>query len=344
MLPKDDKDDPDDSEMSALLKVASKVFMAAAVKRGGLIKKRVIKQKQKLQQNGNVKNNPKIQDFVGEIIWVDTNKKIEGVGDIINQNGYSLTKFNSTQDCIDYVTSHEDYTKIKGIITSSMSHEKLANEKRLDGFEMIHKLFGSVWTSGKEDYPVTACYGWPMLKEECDKYDIDIFVSNQGEPLKRVQNEIIEMIQSKFEDNENDQEEGKKIEVEEGFPDINHKNKEEQKVIEDMDDYELFLNDYGWIGRCNFLTKKQILQQFGINGVKIIFDYRYVERSFHQCVARLTKESKDNTILIVTHREGIRKLDQRLKRTKIPYCAMAKFAAIDPKNTGNLNFVYFTDD
>eukprot|EP00486_Rosalina_sp_Unknown_P001649 CAMPEP_0201566578 /NCGR_PEP_ID=MMETSP0190_2-20130828/6437_1 /ASSEMBLY_ACC=CAM_ASM_000263 /TAXON_ID=37353 /ORGANISM="Rosalina sp." /LENGTH=450 /DNA_ID=CAMNT_0047985463 /DNA_START=32 /DNA_END=1384 /DNA_ORIENTATION=+ len=297
---------------------------AAAVKRGGLIKKRVIKHG-KIQ-----KKEMKIQESLGEIIWVDTHKKIAAVGVIIQQNGYKLTKFNATKDCIEYIASHEDYTKIKGIITSSMSHEKLENG--LDGFEMIDKIFTGVWSTEKAKYPVTACYGWPLLKEESDKYDIDVFVDNQGEPLKRVQNEIIEVIQSKFEDNES--ENGKD----------ENKDNVEQKMKDDMDDYELFLNDYGWIGSCNFLTKKQIIEQFGKNGVKISFDYRFIERSFSKCVSRLIKETKDNTILVVTHREGIRKLEQRLKRTKIPYCAMAKFAAIDPKNTGNLNFVYFTDD
>merc|ERR1712154_88897 len=88
-----------------------------------------------------------------------------------------------------------------------------------------------------------------------------------------------------------------------------------------------FLNDYGWIGTCNFLTKKEILKQFGKNGVAISFDYRFIE-TFKHCVERLVVESKRNTILCVSHREGIRKLDKRLNGTRIPYCAMAKYGCI----------------
>eukprot|EP01084_Bolivina_argentea_P178882 309168_1 len=98
----------------------------------------------------------------------------------------------------------------------------------------------------------------------------------------------------------------------------------ETKNDEIEDDCELFLNDYGWIGKCNFLSKKEILQQFGKNGVEIGFDFRYLDK-FKECVDRLIIESKSNTILCVTHREGIRALDERLKkaRAKIPYCALA---------------------
>eukprot|EP01084_Bolivina_argentea_P107789 192690_1 len=53
---------------------------------------------------------------------------------------------------------------------------------------------------------------------------------------------------------------------------LNTLNEEKQNDdVDDVDDkekdYELFLNDYGWIGRCNFLSKKEILNKFGQNGV-----------------------------------------------------------------------------
>ena len=307
---------------------------AAAVKRGGLIRKKVRKKNQQKNQKRKKKD-----EYIGEIVWVDSSPAVAYTGDIIKQNGYKLTTFNETQDCIDYVVGllqNFNHKRIKGIITSSMRSGGRKEKGLLDGFEMIQRLFSTVWSRDKEnELPVTALVTSSVMKETADENDIDIFVDNKGDPFKRVQNEIIEQIQNKFEDDGNDEEE--KLE------NNNDGDKEEKKKD---DDYELFLNDYGWIGRCNFLTKKEIIKQFGSDGVDIKFDYRYIEK-FKQCVTRLVKESKDNTVLCVTHREGVRKLDPRLRRTRIPYCAMAKYAVIDSKNSQNnqksTEFAYFTD-
>merc|ERR1712087_118574 len=106
--------------------------------------------------------------------------------------------------------------------------------------------------------------------------------------------------------------------------------------------YELFLQSYAWIGQCDFLTKQQVLEEFGGDGVKIYFDYRNIER-FRVSLERVIMESESSVVLCVTHREGIRKIDGRLRRTNIPYCALAKYGAISSggKSQDLFQFLYF---
>lgn len=109
-------------------------------------------------------------------------------------------------------------------------------------------------------------------------------------------------------------------------------------------DYELFLKHYGWVGECNFLTKKEIKKKFGKNGVEILFDYKYVDK-FKQCVTRLVKEeSESNITLCVTHREGIRYLDEKLMYSRIPYCGLAKYEVVEISNDHPFGFAYFERD
>merc|ERR1719471_1066317 len=95
-------------------------------------------------------------------------------------------------------------------------------------------------------------------------------------------------------------------------------------TFEDFVEYELFLQSYAWIGRCEFLTKRQILKQYGREGVRISFDYRHIER-FRVSLERLVLSEESKIVLCVTHREGIREIDGRLHNTHVPYCAMAKY-------------------
>merc|ERR1719242_125093 len=38
-------------------------------------------------------------------------------------------------------------------------------------------------------------------------------------------------------------------------------------------EYELFLESYAWIGQCEFMTKAEVLEEFGKDGVQIYFNY-----------------------------------------------------------------------
>jgi len=92
-------------------------------------------------------------------------------------------------------------------------------------------------------------------------------------------------------------------------------------------DYELVLKNWGGYENAPFLTKKEIIKQFGGNGkVNIKFDYtpNNIE-GFNTCVNRIMKESSDNTVIIVTHREGMGNIDKRYPRFGCPYVAMMRF-------------------
>ena len=109
--------------------------------------------------------------------------------------------------------------------------------------------------------------------------------------------------------------------------------------------FELFLENYKTIGVCRFLTKAEMRRKFGQDGVDIRFDYSHVGR-FRGCVDKLVQTSKRReVVLCVTHREGIRKLDGRLKGTRVPYCAVAKYACLPPSGRSRdaFEFVYFQD-
>merc|ERR1711971_168864 len=84
---------------------------------------------------------------------------------------------------------------------------------------------------------------------------------------------------------------------------IDEAESEEKKAHEsndanDDDAFELFLECYGWMGECPFLTKDEILQEFGRNGVVLRFDYSRIDK-FRTCVERLVTKSECNTILCV---------------------------------------------
>lgn len=107
----------------------------------------------------------------------------------------------------------------------------------------------------------------------------------------------------------------------------------------------MFLESYGWIGRCEFLTKPEILEEFGKDGVQIFFDYQHIER-FRVSLERIVCEADSNIVLCVTHREGIREIDGRLRRTHIPYCALAKYGVIpqtSKKALDKFHFLFYTD-
>jgi len=175
-------------------------------------------------------------------------------------------------------------------------------------------------------------------------------VKRGGLIKQRVQQPKLHQVQEEDEEEEADLDDENEFEDEEQEQKEavqHHGNQAVQNEEDDAeDDCELFLKDYGWIGRCHFLTKQEILQRFARNGVQIAFDYRAIE-GFTQCVHRLSVESKRNTIVCVTHREGIRKLDSRLKRCHIPYCAVAKYACIarkSAKKKESYEFVYFEEE
>merc|ERR1719356_813941 len=114
-------------------------------------------------------------------------------------------------------------------------------------------------------------------------------------------------------------------------------------TFEDTAEYELFLQSYAWIGQCEFLTKQQILEQYGRDGVRISFDYRYIEH-FRVSLERVVLLAESNIVLCVTHREGIRKIDGRLRRTNIPYCAHAKYGVVPQtslKAMDKFHFLYY---
>ena len=124
--------------------------------------------------------------------------------------------------------------------------------------------------------------------------------------------------------------------------DVDDEKKAKEKEAEAVDDYELFLRSYGWMGECPFLSKAQIEQQFGRKGVVIRFDYSRIDR-FRVCVERLVTASEHNTIVCVTHREGIRQMDEGLKGSYIPYCAMAKYGCVPAsvKSKDVFDFMWF---
>ena len=110
-------------------------------------------------------------------------------------------------------------------------------------------------------------------------------------------------------------------------------------------EYELFLKSYGMFGKCEFLTKLEILEQFGKDGVQIFFDYQHIER-FRVSLERLVSEADSKVVLCVTHREGIRNIDGRLMSTHIPYCALAKYGVVPQTSSIGLDtfdFLYYTD-
>merc|ERR1712228_568636 len=82
--------------------------------------------------------------------------------------------------------------------------------------------------------------------------------------------------------------------------------------------------------------------EFGRDGVRISFDYRYIEL-FRESLERVVLLAESNIVLCVTHREGIRKIDGRLRRTNIPYCALAKYGALPAggKSPDNFQFLYY---
>eukprot|EP01083_Nonionella_stella_P140606 431477_1 len=96
-------------------------------------------------------------------------------------------------------------------------------------------------------------------------------------------------------------------------------------------------NDCSWIQKqnelfmqqsdrvCEFLTKKEILTRFALEGVSISFDYRFIE-AFDQTIQRLINESESDIVLCVTHREGMKNLDNHLQYSDIRYCALVKYS------------------
>ncbi|ETO33160.1 hypothetical protein RFI_03946 [Reticulomyxa filosa] len=84
-----------------------------------------------------------------------------------------------------------------------------------------------------------------------------------------------------------------------------------------------------------FLKKKEILERFNVspfNGKtckirwQFTYDHTSVRENFSQCVDNIMKENYKYKIAIcVTHREGIRCLDDRLFRARVPYCALVKY-------------------
>ena len=121
-----------------------------------------------------------------------------------------------------------------------------------------------------------------------------------------------------------------------------NENEEKKNNDEDDADWELFLKHYGWVGECDFMTKKEILKKFGKNGVEIRFDYEHVDK-FKPCIKRLVESTNTNIVLCVIHREGIRALDHRLLYSRIPYCGTAKYAIVDECDMYPFGFAYFDD-
>eukprot|EP01084_Bolivina_argentea_P083853 151800_1 len=112
--------------------------------------------------------------------------------------------------------------------------------------------------------------------------------------------------------------------------------------------WELYLKKCGFISQtylsnCNFLTKQEIVETFGKNGVKILFDYKYID-TFTNCVQRLVNNSETNIVLAVTHREGIKYLDNILQFSHIPYCKVAKYRFVTNSTIYANGFQYFEDN
>ena len=146
-----------------------------------------------------------------EVLWVDSSKKIKF--EILEEAGYVVSVFNETQDCMDYVFKHEDHSKIRGIITSSMRSGGRKEKGYLDGLQMLNMIFRYIW---KAKYrAITAIVTSSMSKKEAILNNVDIFVSSQytvKSVRSTVQIEMIEKIKSTVNQNNDEGEEEKKSE------------------------------------------------------------------------------------------------------------------------------------
>ncbi|ETO32371.1 hypothetical protein RFI_04747 [Reticulomyxa filosa] len=90
-----------------------------------------------------------------------------------------------------------------------------------------------------------------------------------------------------------------------------------------------------------FLQKKEVLQQLCLDSKdstsiswQFCYDDQYIHENFQQSVENILKDNTSHKfVLCITHREGIRLLDYRLGRTRIPYCGLAKYLYSPIKNT-----------